>query len=65
MSIYKELDINWYKTSKRLMLSLTPCQLAFIDELTLEYDCNRQDIIRAILDEYKNRKQRLKFKPRI
>jgi len=65
MSVYGDLDVRYYKTNKRLMMSFTPRQLDFLKGMALENDCNTQDIIRALVEEYMHRKQRLQFKPRI
>ena len=47
------------------MMSFTPRQLDFLKGMALEHDCNVQDIVRTLVEEYMYRKQRLQFKPRI
>ena len=47
------------------MMSFTPRQLDFLKGMALEHDCNTQDIVRALVEDFIHRKERLKFKPRI
>ena len=65
MSSYSKLDVKYYKTGERVMMSFTPRQLDFLKGMALEHDCNVQDIVRTLVEEYMYRKQRLQFKPRI